>query len=210
MRSFALLSSQILYYSKFLRALLTGRRLVLSLSVVLAFEGSVKAQNPSATATFSDTPVGADYDYTITLHNTGTTTIETFWFAWVPGEDFLPTSPIGGTVQAPSGWTGNVTHGGSGDGYGIEFATSTTPLAAGNSTTFQFQSADSPAALAGDSPYYTTTPVGTSTLYSGGAFASPSQQFVVQPVPEPSSLALFLLGFLALATLGARQLRTQN
>ena len=36
-----------------------------------------------------------DYRYTITLKDTGTTPIGTFWFAWVPGEDFLPSKPEG-------------------------------------------------------------------------------------------------------------------
>jgi hypothetical protein len=195
MRSFALFASQVLPYSSNLkspRVLLTSRCFVLSLFVALAFECSVKAQNPNATATFSDTQVGPNYNYTITLKNVGTTPIETFWFAWVPGQDYLPTSPIG-TVQAPSGWSGNVTHFGSADGYGIDYATTTTPLAVGNSTTFQFVSADSPAALEANSPFYPTVPVGTSTIYSGAAFGSPSQSFVVQAVPEPSSLALLLL-----------------
>jgi hypothetical protein len=173
------------------------KRLALSLLVVLAFRYSGQAQI-NANATFSGVQAGVNYDYTITLHNTAASTgpIETFWFAWVPGEDFLPSNPL--SVQPPSGWTDGVTHGGAGDGYGIEFVTSTTPLTPGNSMTFQFQSADTPAALAADSPYYPTTPVGTSFVYQGSPFVTPSQSFVVQPVPEPSVLALFLVACIAL------------
>lgn len=183
-------------HGKFTITSLNSRYLVPSLLVALAFGASVQAQTPSGKATFTDTPVGPNYDYTITLDNIGTTPIETFWFAWVPGENFMHTSPLNGTVQAPSGWTGTVTHGTTTDGYGIEFLTSTTPLAAGNSTTFQFQSADTPAELAGNSVFYSTTPVGTSTIYSGGPFASPTASFVAQPVPEPSALGLLLAGCL--------------
>jgi hypothetical protein len=57
-----------------------------------------------------------DYQYTITLKDIGTTTIGTFWFAWIPGEDFMPVRPLG--VAVPAGWIANVIHGTtSRDGY---------------------------------------------------------------------------------------------
>jgi len=158
---------------------------------------SAWAQTIDANATISSIPVGLNYDYTITLNNTASSTspIETLWYAWVPGADFLPSSPI--TVQPPSGWSDAITGGSLGDGYGIEFFTTTTPLNPGNSFIFEFESADTPAQLAGNSPAHPGSPVGTSYVYSGivsGAAAT----FVVQPVPEPSSLALLLLGGLLL------------
>jgi hypothetical protein len=177
--------------------------------LVFGLSLSVRAQTPSGTATFIDTPSGPNYDYTITLQNTGTTPIETFWFSWIPGEDFLPTSPIG-TPAGPAGWASGVTHFGALDGYGIEFSTSTAPLSPGNSATFQFTSADTPAQLAGNSPHYATEPVGMSYLYSGGAFASPSSTLVVQPVPEPTSLALLIVGGMLFLRLILRSLRPEN
>jgi hypothetical protein len=197
MNSFATFSGFILSFRgdfKRTKTSITCRYSVLGLIGVLALGSSVEAQTPNGNASFSDTQVGANYDYTITLNNTGSTTIETFWFAWVPGEDFLPSNPI--TVQAPGGWADSITHTGAGDGYAIRFDTTTTPVNPGNSMTFQFESPDTPAAVAGDSPYYPTMPVGTSFVYQGAAFTTPSQSFVVQPVPEPSALALLLAGCL--------------
>ncbi len=158
---------------------------------------TVQAQlNPSAT--LSSQPAGLNFNYTITLENNSppNTPIETLWFGWVPGEDFLPTMPV--SVQAPSGWTGTIMGGGPNDGFSIEFTTTTTPLNPGNSLNFQFQSADTPAQLAGNSPFFPTTPVGTSFVYQGAPFFSAGQQFVVQSVPEPSVFALLLVGGAAL------------
>jgi hypothetical protein len=149
-----------------------------------------------ANAEVVGTPQGSDYNYTVTLNNTGTTSIGTLWFAWVPsGNNFLATQPL--TVNAPAGWYGYVTNNGPGDGYGIEWYaySSIYNLAAGQSlSTFSFESADTPASLEGSSLYYPGTPTTTSVVFSGTPFSGAELQFVasVSPtsVPEPSSLAL--------------------
>jgi hypothetical protein len=176
------------------RVLTATNTLVLSLLAVMAGQ----AQTIDVNATFSSVPAGVDYDYTITLNNTASSTVgvETFWFGWVPGENFMKTSPI--SVTPPSGWTDTVTHGGAADGYAIQFATSTTPVNPGQNMMFQFTSADTPSEMAGNSVYYSTTPVGTSYVYENAPFASPSATFVAQPVPEPSALALLSIGSLTL------------
>lgn len=174
-----------------------AKKLLLGLLLVWTAATRVDAQlNPSAT--LSSQPAGLNFDYTLSLNNNSppNTPIETLWYGWVPGENFLPSMPL--SVQPPSGWAFTITGGGPGDGYAIEFVTSTAPLNPGNSLTFQFQSADSPAALAGNSPFYPTTPVGTSFVYEGAPFSSAGQSFLVQSVPEPSALALLLVGGLAL------------
>ncbi len=192
---------------------LFAKKVLLGLLLLWTAGTCVHAQI-NASATFSSQPAGLNFDYTLTLNNNSppSTPIETFWFGWVPGEDFLTTSPI--SVQPPSGWTDTITGGGLNDGFAIEFVTSTAPLNPGSSLTFQFQTADSPAAVAGDSPFYPTTPVGTSFVYQGSPFASPSESIVAQPVPEPSALTLLLLGSVPLAArLVGRiypQLRTKN
>jgi len=149
----------------------------------------------SATATAD----GSDFDYSITLTNSSSSTVSlgTFWFGWVPGEDFLPHTPISET--SPSEWTVNaITHGGSNDGYAIRWeATSpASDLAPGNSLEFGFKSQDSPTVLSGDSPFYPGTPIGTSFVYQGGPFSGASDRFIVSfsAVPEPSSLLLGILG----------------
>ncbi len=168
------------------------------------------AQTIQANATLSDIASGLNYDYTIDLNNTvsSTSPIETLWFAWVPGQNFLPTSPL--TVQPPTGWTATITGGGPGDGYGIEFVTSTSPVTPGNSLLFNFSSTDTPAELAGNSPAHPGTPVGTSFVYSGAPFSGSSASFVVQPVPEPSSFGLLLLGGLFLWRMKRRDFRDES
>ncbi len=48
---------------------------------------------------------GGEFDYTIKLTNTGTNNLETFWFGWVPGQDFLPVSPT--NIVSPANWSFN-------------------------------------------------------------------------------------------------------
>jgi hypothetical protein len=69
---------------------------ILGLVYALATTPASTAGTINGSATISATPNGPNFDYTINLTNTGGPggdNIETFWFGWVPGEDFLPTSP---------------------------------------------------------------------------------------------------------------------
>ena len=115
------------------------------------------------------------YSYSLTLHDTGTTTIGTFWFAWNPSQNYLLSTPL--TTTAPTGWTvAQVSHGGS-DGYGIEFVADSSAdyLAAGASLAgFGFTSADTPAEVTGPTKYYPDTLAIDSFVYAGAAFASAS------------------------------------
>jgi hypothetical protein len=156
-----------------------------------------------ASADLVATPQGSDFNYNITLQNTGTTTVGTFWMAWVPaGYDFLATRPL--SVTAPVGWYGYVTNNGPGDGFGVEFYSYSPAyyLAAGHSlSSFAFESADTPASIAGTSAFYPGSPTATSVVYSGGPFSDAGYQFVASvttaSVPEPSSL--FLVAIVAAA-----------
>ncbi len=142
---------------------------------------------------------GSDWDYTVTLTNSSSSSVSlgTFWFTWVPGEDFEPDKPISET--GPSGWEVNaITHGGTNDGYAIrwEATGAASDLAPGNSLVFGFVSPDSPTVLSGDSTFYPGTPIGTSFVYQNGPFQGLSDQFIVSfaAVPEPSSLLLGIVG----------------
>jgi hypothetical protein len=167
-----------------------------ALGFLLAFgmAQTIQAQTISANGLLSGVVSGGSFNYTLTLNNTliSTTNIATFWFSWVPGDDFMAVSPT--SVVAPSGWSANVTHGGPTDGYAIQFVNLTTPLAPGGSATFTFTSTSSPATMAGDSPFFPGTPIGTSFVYSGPPESGTSDQFVVQTVPEPSSMVLLVVG----------------
>ena len=121
------------------------------------------------------------YDYSIALTNSSQSdsAIGTFWFAWVPGQDYLATNPDFG--HSAPGWTDQVTSGGRGDGYGIEFVanSSSYDMQPGSSLSFSFMSADPPSSVEGNSQLYSGVPVGTSTVYPGAPVNDGGTPFVV-------------------------------
>jgi hypothetical protein len=144
-----------------------------------------------ATAQFTDASVGGgEFKYTVTLENTGTTSIGTFWYAWVPGEDFMAVVPT--NIVSPAGWNEKITGGGAGDGYAIQWKSTTDPLAAGQSLQFSFESTVKPSLMEKDSVFYHGTPVETSFVYTGAPFSDPGYQFVVSFV-APKTLRYTLL-----------------
>lgn len=175
---------------------------------------TVTAANISAGATMTWAADGPNFDYTITLHNSAASdaSIGTFWYAWIPGEDFLPTSPI--SISSPAGWTAIVTHFPNvpTNGFAIQWTTgavnSPNNVAIGGSAVFKFTSADTPAQLAGESPFFPGTPVGMSFVYPGAPFSDGGHSFVVQSVPEPSSAVLGALGLISALGLVAGRRRS--
>ena len=91
-------------------------------------EGRALMAGITASAVISSTPAGSNFDYTIDLTNSSSSTasIGTFWYSWTPEpfEDFLATNPV--SVSPPAGWTDTITNIGSTDGYAIEFVSSGT------------------------------------------------------------------------------------
>jgi Hint domain len=122
----------------------------------------------------------AEWQYSVTLHDTGSTTVGTFWFAWVPGQDFLDTRPS--SVTDPAGWQDLITHGGSNDGYAIQWTVSpgSPDLQSGDALSgFSFTSSDAPSAVFGDSDFHSGTPVLTSFVYAGAPETDPGFKFEV-------------------------------
>jgi hypothetical protein len=146
----------------------------------------------SATSTISSVALSASsFEYSLTLTNTGTTPIGTFWFAWEPLYNLLPTAPT--SVSSPAGWNGAP----GSDFYGVPFGSvqwiATTPLQPGNTISgFKFDSPDSPNTLSANSIY--GPKIEFSYVYIGapetdpGAFLTPTA-----PTPEPGTLALLML-----------------
>jgi hypothetical protein len=152
----------------------------------------------AATATISGVSAGnGTFDYTVTLNDTGTTSIGTYWFAWVPGKDFLDVSPT--NIVLPAGWKEAITNGGASDGFAIQFE-ATTPasdLQSGASLSFGFTSTETPAQLAGTSSFYPTIPETTSFVYEGAPFSDPGVQFTA-----PVSTACYGAGAMILTERG--------
>ena len=194
-----------------LRSPLSSIRLV-CLGFLLGFSTLVGRAAETATATISSAPVSgtADFDYTILLKNTGTTTIGTFWFSWIPGQDYMATAPI--STSPPANWAANITHGGTNDGFAIQWVANSAAadLAAGSSLTFSFESAVTPGQMAGNSPFFPTAPVETSFIYSGAPFSDNGFEFTVVSVPEPSSVALLFVGALGISLAGWRRMQARS
>ncbi len=109
---------------------------------------------PVVTATIYGVASGSSYDYTITITNTGTLALNSFWYGWTTGGDNLSSTPA--SASNSLGW-GNQLSGNS-----IMWINSSgTALAPGNSATFTFASSSSPSAI-------TTSPSGESVAYVGG------------------------------------------
>jgi hypothetical protein len=168
------------------------------LVAVIGMASSIHAAE-IASATISSTQLDpTDWQYNLTLNDLGTTDIGTFWFSWVPGEDFMGVAPS--DVSSPASWTDAVTHGGASDGYAIQWvAGAGDELTPGNSLAgFQFDSTISPAEMEEDSPFYPAMPVLTAFVYSGAPFSDAGLRVVVQPAaaaaPEPDNRALAMLG----------------
>jgi hypothetical protein len=153
------------------------------------------------TATITSTQISpGNFQYSLTLNDTGTTKLGTFWFAWIPGDNFMPVSPTG--ITSPAGWQAIITTGGPSNGSAIQW-TAQAPaddLAAGSSLSgFSFDSTLTLAQLESPSAGSPADPVATAFVYSGAPFSDAGFQLVAQPAatvatPEPSDFILSALG----------------
>ncbi len=175
-----------------LKALLRSTLLVGSAAIL---GSTVASASIMATATaYSTQLTPSTYDYNITVNNTGTTTIGTFWFSWIPGAGFL--SAVPSSVHSPAGWTEVATNAGA----AIQWVTASNLLSPGSSLSgFEFVSTETPAQLA--SSFTTakgvTDPAAIYFVYQGAPLADPGYEAVANVVtPEPSTILFTLTGLL--------------
>jgi len=134
------------------------------------------------------------FTYDITLTNTGTTNIGTFWYAWLPPDnfyDFLKSTPT--AESNPTGWSANIEGLNNGsDNNSIQWVTTTNPLTPGKSLTFGYTTPDDPASVTGPAEF--GFPTGYSYIYVGapetdsGALVDVAVGSIV--TPEPATLGL--------------------
>jgi hypothetical protein len=157
-----------------------------------ALEARRLLANITPSAVISSTPDGGHFDYTITLSNSrqSNSGIGTFWYAWIPGQDYLSTRPV--SVTPPTGWTDQITNEGPGDGFAIEFVASNAlyNVQPGGSMTFKFSSNDPPASINGNSQFFPGAKVSTAFVYPGAPFSDGGHQFVVTPAPTLTSITV--------------------
>jgi uncharacterized protein (TIGR03437 family) len=161
-------------------------------ALALALAGSMATSRAAetASATISATQLNSTtWQYDLVLDDVGTTNLGTFWFAWVPGEDFMPTAPT--NITSPASWTASVTGGGYYDGSAIQWvAGSGGALTPGKTLSgFSFQSTTSPTTMAGMSPYY-GSPILTSFVYGGAPLSDSGFQFQVQQISAPATVSI--------------------
>jgi hypothetical protein len=155
-----------------------------------------------ATATYTDTMISpGEFQYNITLNNTGAVPIGVYWFSWVPGAGFLSPTPT--NVMSPSGWTDNLTN----SGAAIMWMSSSSSLASGGKLTgFSFDSTETPAQLAGKfmgmgtgtGDWITTSyvytqlpnPITIQSLTADGTQFVTTAATSTRAVPEPATLGL--------------------
>jgi hypothetical protein len=166
-----------------------------------------------ATSTMTWTQLDAtNYHYDLILNDTGTTTVGTFWFAWIPGQNYMPTTPF--NIAGPTSWTPVITGGGAGNGHAVRWVAAVgVRLNPGDSQSgFGFDSATTPTEMAGNAVYFANPPVTTTVVYSAGAFSDAGLTFTIPltaaATPEPSAIVLSSLGLAGL--MAARRKRSND
>src|SRR5271156_4471203 len=157
---------------------LEGRTLFSTVTPAFVYPGTpVSPASPPETETASASIVATQltsttYQYALTVTDTAaapatsSNQVGTFWYAWVPGADYLDTTPL--SVSSPTGWTDQIVHAGSGDGYSVQWVASSNAIQAGKSLSgFDFTSTDTPTQVFGKSSFYPSVNVNTAFVYAG-------------------------------------------
>ncbi len=165
-------------------------RLALASAATVVATSAVARAALQGTAEISGSPIGGGvYHYTITLHNTGTTTIGSLWFAWIPGENFM--TAAASSVTSPAGWAGGHQGGAGSESVLWQAGSGASRLAPGGTLTgFAFNSTQTPAQMAALSPNDSRYFMTDSYIYIGSALNDPGYLFTITVTPAPSAAAL--------------------
>lgn len=168
------------------------------------FAFTVASHAQGAVATISGVAVSGGFDYTIILTDSGTTSLNSFWYGWTIGNFNLP--------SIPSSPANSLSWGSTVSGKSIEWVNSSgTTLTPGQSGTFTFFSTNTPTQM-------TTSPSGQSVAYVNGITFTQGNPGDSTPVfsptlvaaPEPSAMALLGIGSMGLLAAGWMRMRTQK
>ena len=173
-------------------------RILLGLGLSAGTVSLLHAQGQVASGTLTSSGSGPYlFDLSFSDAAGASSSIGSVWYAWVPGEFYLPGVPT--SASAPAGWTATIS------GNSIQFVADSAAydIAPGQTLSgFSFQAPFTPAQLAA------APNSGVSDAYSGGLFSDGGNIFTVQPVPEPSGPLLLLVGASALWLIRGRRFRT--
>jgi hypothetical protein len=170
---------------------------------VIGFVEASRAQGTlSATATLAETgTAGSEFEYSLSLDNTGTVPINALWYGWVQGSFDLPGNPT--SLAGPTGWSAAA------DGNSAQFENGTgSALAPGSIDTFTFESTFGPSAMTSGTT--DGAPTGASVAYAastGPSTFGENQPGIssgpivptLEPVPEPSTFGLLATGLTGLS-----------
>ncbi len=174
-----------------------------SLAIGTTLFGSEAATGIVNLKSTSGSGANQTFTYAVTITDTGTTNISSFWYSWLPPDnfyDFLVSKPT--AEVSPSGWIATLegTNNGTTDDNSILWTTTSAPLTPSKSLTFDFTTTDDFASVTGASTPY-GYPRGYSYIYSGAPEAPGDSGALLNvaagsstPVPEPASVGILAAG----------------
>jgi hypothetical protein len=175
-----------------------------SLAIVTVLACSVvssPAQDVLVTGTLTDVPGSLGvFDYTLTLHNTGSEAVQALWLGWTVGNFNIPNPTDAGNNLA---WANNL------DGDSIQYG-SGTPIASGGTGIFTFDSTASPTQIAAMNGWASVAYGVDATPFAIENTTLHSDEFTpsLGTTPEPSTFSLLVIGALGFSTTFCRKFRS--